>query len=116
MSKLLLLALLFSRDTIITRLAPASLIEPAATPARYLSGPTVPIVLQIVNRSTRPLRNLILDWSLQENGAIVKKGKNVIAALPPNRKYTLRPGPHMPNDTMGETTLLLRYRSSPAGP
>ncbi len=50
MSKLLLLALLFSRETIITRLASAALIRPASTPYRAVPHPEInTVTLQIMN-------------------------------------------------------------------
>lgn len=128
MSKLLLLALLFSghstissgmpipRDTIITTLAPSCFIEPSSTPYNGLSRPaTNPVILEIRNTSAKSIRNLIIDWSIQSDGIITKKGKIAVTVLPANSRLSLRPGPHMPNDTMGETFLLVRVRSALSG-
>jgi len=116
-SKLLLFALLFSKDTIITTLAPASLVQPAASPTKNGSHPaTAPVILQLLNTSATPLRNVTLDWLLQSNGVVIKTGKARVPAIPANQTRSLLPGLRMPTDTSGETFLILRYSSKPSGP
>ncbi len=109
MTKLLLFALLFSKDSIITTLVPttpASIHVPA-----HLSTKT-PITLRILNSSASPLKNILLEWSLQSNGSVTKKGKNHIPALAPNQPTLIRLPLPLPDDSAGESFLLLRYYST----
>ena len=105
MTKLLLFALLFSKDTIITTLA-------LRTPA-HLSA-QIPLTLRILNSSATPLKNILLEWSLQSNGSVTKKGKIPIPTLAPNQPTLIRLPLPLPDDSAGESFLQLRYRSSPA--
>src|SRR6202050_5266629 len=96
MIKLLLFALLLSKDTIITSLVPN-------TPA------SASTTLRLLNTATTPLKNIVLDWQLQVNGAITKKGKTPIPALAPKNPILVRLPLRNPDDTAGESFLQLRY-------
>jgi beta-galactosidase len=106
MLKLLLLALLASgKDTIITNLAP------------YIpSSPRSPITIRILNTSPTPLHNILLEWSLQTDGSASRKGKTLIPTLYPQHPSLVRLPLHQPDDTAGESFLLLHYRSATASP
>jgi hypothetical protein len=99
MIKLLLFALFLSKDTIITSLVPKT---PASTST----------TLRLLNTATTPLKNIVLDWQLQVNGAIIKKGKTPIPSLTPKKPILVRLPLHLPDDTTGESFLQLRYRST----
>jgi beta-galactosidase len=99
MTTLLLFVLLLSKDTIITSLAPKT---PASTP----------ITLRLLNPSAIPIKNILLEWSLQSNGAITKKGKTHIPTLAPNQPTLVRLPLRLPDDSAGESFLHLRYTST----
>ncbi len=101
MIKLLLFALLLSKDTIITTLVPKT---PVSAPAST--------TLRLLNTAANPLKNIVLDWELQVNGAVTKKGKTPIAILNPKKPALIRLPLHLPDDTAGESFLQLRYRST----
>ncbi len=117
MLNLLLLALMISgRDTIITSLTSPS---PPGTRSAASSNPTPrPITIQILNTSINPLHNVLLEWSLQTNGAITRSGNTVIPILPAQHPMPVRLPIRLPADTAGESFLLLRYRpaNSPIRP
>ncbi len=103
MTTLLLFALLLSKDTIITSLVPK-------TPASSSASTT----LRLLNTATTPLKNIVLDWELQVNGAITKKGKTPIPALAPQKPLLVHLPLRLPDDTAGESFLQLRYHSTAA--
>jgi beta-galactosidase len=105
MTKLLLFALLFSKDSIITTLVPL-------TPASTHLSTKAPITLRILNSSANPFKNILLEWSLQSNGSVTKKGKNHIPALAPNKPILIQLPLPLPDDSTGESFLLLRYYST----
>lgn len=113
----LLFTLLASgRDTIITDLAPPTPAVPrSAISSKHAPSPTpTPITIRILNTSPIPLHNILLEWSIQTNGSITRKGKATIPTLPPQHPTPIRlPVPlPLPDDTSGETFLLLRYHSA----
>jgi beta-galactosidase len=109
MLNLLLLALMISgRDTIITSLASPS---PGGTRSAASSNPApAPITIQIFNTSINPLHHILLEWSLQTNGAITRSGNTIIPILPAQRPTPVRLPIRLPADSAGESVLLLRYR------
>jgi beta-galactosidase len=112
MLKLLLLALLLSgRHTIIT--GRHTIITSHDTIIAVLApNPPAPVTIRILNTSPTPLRNILLEWSLQTDGAITRKGKTTIPALSPQHPALIRLPLHLPDDTAGESFLLLRFRSA----
>jgi beta-galactosidase len=101
MTKLLLFALLLSKDTIITSLVPKT---PGSSPATT--------ALSLLNNASTPLKNIVLDWELQVNGTITKKGKKPLPPIASNQPILIRLPLHLPDDTAGESFLQLRYHST----
>jgi hypothetical protein len=121
MSHLLLFVLLFSRDTIITGLVPhppANLRANLGSNLRSVSPKPAPplITLRVLDSSTTPLKNIILEWSLATNGSITRKGKTPIPTLTPNHPALIRLPVRLPDDTAGESFLQLRYYSANPAP
>jgi beta-galactosidase len=111
----LLFTLLASgRDTIITDLAPPTPSAPrsAASSKRTPNSTPTAIIIRLLNTSANPLHNILLEWSLQTNGFITRKGKTTIPTLPPQYPTPIRLPLRLPDDTAGETFLLLRYHSA----
>jgi beta-galactosidase len=96
------------KDTLITTLASTMSNTPTAT-----HPSSAPITLRILNPSATPLRNILLEWSLQISGAITKKGKTHIPTLAPNQPTLVRLPLRLPDDSAGESFLQLRYSSAP---
>src|SRR5579863_1266894 len=97
---LFLLALLLpGRDTIIT-----GLVSHPPAPA--------PITIRILNTSPAPLHNLFLEWSVETGGSITRKGKITILTLASQHPTLIRLPLRLPDDTAGESFLVLRYRSA----
>jgi beta-galactosidase len=119
MLNLLLLALMISgRDTIITSLAsPSAAGTRSAASSNRAPAPAL-ITIQILNTSITPLRNVLLEWALQTNGAITRSGNTIIPILPAQHPTPVRLPIRLPADTAGESLLLLRYRpaNSPIRP
>ena len=68
--------------------------------------------LHITSISPSAFKNIRVDWSLQTNGTITKKGTTSIPLITPNH-YTLVPIPlRLPDDTAGESFLNLRFFST----
>jgi beta-galactosidase len=111
---LLFTLLASSRDTIITDLAPpTSAVPRSATSSKHTASPTpTPIIIRILNNSPIPLHNIILEWSIQTNGSITRKGIATIPTLPPQHLTPFRLPLPLPDDTADETFLLLRYHSA----
>jgi beta-galactosidase len=110
MSKLLLFMFLFSRDTIITTLAPGRQAAPRSSVSPQLTP--APVTLRIINSSATRLNNITLEWSVQTNGSITRKGKTPIPTLAPNQPTLVRLPLHLPDDSAGESFLQLRFRSA----
>jgi hypothetical protein len=114
--------LLSGRDTIITGLMshPPSIAQPAvsskSTPRSSVSRrpAPAPITIRILNSSPAPLHHIFLEWSLQTGGFITRKGKITIPTLSSQHPILVQLPLRLPDDTAGESFLLLRYRSANA--
>ena len=76
-----------------------------------------PITLRVFNPSdTAQLNNIILEWALQINGAIVQQGKTGKLRIGPKQSIPVHLSLRLPDDNNAETFLQLLYRLQPASP
>jgi beta-galactosidase len=100
-----------------TLLPPPKTPSHSVHPVHPVALPSKPVTLRVFNPSdTAHLNNIILEWALQINGAIVQQGKTARLRIGPNQSILVHLSLRLPDDNNDETFLQLLYRLQPPSP